>query len=177
MKHRRVRTDEFTTQSNLLRVTGRQGYEERTDVWITREMEVEFEQNKLETIDPGFNVLTTQDGNGDWSLQTLTRLNLNGTVDCKLDQGIVCKSLENVKIKPVGCTSFYDAYPKTQRTLLPYLVPQGTIERSAFLHSSKATFDEKSEVGPTVDYRWDTRVNGNFVMGFTEEATDPNSVG
>ena len=166
MQHRRVRTDQFSSEDTLLRVTGRQGYEESTDVWIQRDVEVEFAQNTPRTIDPGFNVLNDQ-----YDLRPFTRINLNGVVDCKIAQGSICNSLENVKIKPVGCTSFYDAYPKTQQKILPYLVPAGTRERYSFQHDGTATFDETSEVGDPAEYKWDPRVNGNFIISTHANAT------
>ena len=169
MKHRRVRTDEFTTQSNVLRVTGRQGYEESTDVWITREAQVEFEQKAEDTIDPGWNVIEARDDGepGHYTIPyNLQHLNLTGKVDLQLAPHSICNGLENVKIKPVGCTSFYDAYPKTQSKLLPYLVPSGTRERVGFQDTKIAVFDETSEsaVLYAAPIRWDPRVNGNFVL-------------
>ena len=165
MKHRRVRTDEFKTQEDFLRVTGRQGYEQSTDIWISRDMEVEFEQKSEETIDPGFHVVNRPNEEGFYDLKTFTRLNVNGTVDCKLARGSICKGLENVRIKPVGCTSHYDGYPKTQQKLLPYLVPSGTRSRMGFLHQSVATFDSTSEVGNSPTYQWDPLINNHFVVG------------
>ena len=70
MKHRRVRTDEFKTQEDFLRVTGRQGYEQSTDIWISRDMEVEFEQKSEETIDPGFHVVNRPNEEGFYDLKT-----------------------------------------------------------------------------------------------------------
>ena len=103
-----------------------------------------------------------------YDLQPFTRLNLNGTVDCKLARGAICDSLENVKIQPVGCKSFYDAYPRTQHKILPYLVPAGTRERVGFLNPTGiATFDQTSDTG-RVDYPqylWDPLTNHNFVVG------------
>ena len=99
MKHTRVRTDQFTTSGQFLRVTGRQGYEESTDVWITRELGVEYEQKTAETVDPGFNVLGDADqaANFPYRLKELTKVNINGSVDCKIKAGAICESLENVK--------------------------------------------------------------------------------
>ena len=97
MKHTRVRTDEFSTRGHLLRVTGRQGYEESTDVWVTREMGVQFEQNNTDTVDPGFNVLGPADNNFPYRLKELTKVNINGLVDCRIKPGAVCESLENVQ--------------------------------------------------------------------------------
>ena len=48
MNHKRVRTDTFDAPGHQLRVTGRQGYESSTDIWITREVEAEFEQEHKE---------------------------------------------------------------------------------------------------------------------------------
>ena len=162
-KHTRVRTDEFSTSGHLLRVTGRQGYEESTDVWVTREMGVEFKQQTTETVDPGFNVMGDAAADFPYRLKELTKVNINGSVDCKIKAGAICESLENVKVKPVGCKSFYDAFPKTQIKLLPYLVPSGTKERTAFLATSTATFDTDVTEPPL--YQWDPLVNHNFVMG------------
>ena len=117
MKHTSVRTDDFETSGTLLRVTGRQGYEKSTDVWISQTADVEFEQKGDDTNDPGWNVL-----NGEQEHYMIPyefrHLNLNGKVDLQLAKHPVCGSLDNVKIKPVGCTSFYNAYPKTQSKLL-----------------------------------------------------------
>ena len=97
MKHTRVRTDNFETNGTLLRVTGRQGYEKSTDVWITREAEVHFEHNGGDTNDPGWNVL-----GGDLMNQNfyniphqLTQLNLTGEVQLQLAPHPICNSLDS----------------------------------------------------------------------------------
>ena len=164
MKHTRVRTDVFETNSSLLRVTGRQGYEKSTDVWITRESKVEFEQKGDDTNDPGFNVIGSDSS---YSIPyPLKQLNLTGSVDLQLAPNPICDSMDNVKIKPVGCKSFYDAYPKTQSKLLPYLVPSGTRERISFQTTDHTCdFTKKSETEDLdLVVHWDPRVNGNFVL-------------
>ena len=93
MQHRRVRTDEFETDSKFLRVTGRQGYEQSTDVWIERETVVDFAQVGEATVDPGFNIIRADER---YAKMNLTRVNLNGEVDCKISTAAVCKSLDNV---------------------------------------------------------------------------------
>ena len=57
----------------------RQGYEESTDVWISREAEVEFLQKAPDTIDPGWNVIKDA---GSYTIPyNLEQLNLTGKVD------------------------------------------------------------------------------------------------
>lgn len=164
MKHTSVRTDDFETQGTLLRVTGRQGYEKSTDVWITKTAELEFEQKGEDTNDPGWNVLNGEQEHYRIPYE-LEHLNLNGKVDLQLAKHPVCNSLDNVKIKPVGCTSFYNAYPKTQSKLLPYLIPSGTRDRVEFQRQTTALFDSSSESGvvPPVVY-WNPLVNDHFVF-------------
>lgn len=89
MKHTRVRTGVFKTDGTLLHVTGRQGYEKSTDVWITQTADVEFEQKGEDTVDPGWNVL---DGEQNFYAipHTLQQLNLNGEVDLQLAKHPVC---------------------------------------------------------------------------------------
>ena len=117
MNHRRVRTDNFDSSGAVLRITGRQGYEASTDIWVSREIETNFEQKVADTEEPGWNVLR--------GLQTAytipydyTQPNLNGKLDLSLTSGGINNSLENVQIRPVGCNTSYDAYPKTQLKLL-----------------------------------------------------------
>ena len=56
MLHKRVRTDTFESVGPLLRVTGRQGYESSTDIWISRTMGAKFQQAVADTEDRGWNV-------------------------------------------------------------------------------------------------------------------------
>ena len=42
MQHKRVRCDNFLSDTSLVRVTGRGGYEQSTDVWIERDATVKL---------------------------------------------------------------------------------------------------------------------------------------
>ena len=183
MNHKRVRTDTFSSVGNQLRVTGRQGYEASTDIWVSRVIETEFEQKIADTEDLGWNVLR----GGAYSIpHDYTQPNLNGKVDLTLTPYGINNSLENVQIKPVGCKTAYDAYPKTQVKLLPYLIPfrqfvrQNPFEKRSF----ETRFDvnsESSHVGGSVpeQHWWDTSVNGDLVFSTHANATvtgDNNSL-
>ena len=119
--HKRVRTDTFESGANSLRVTGRQGFESSTDIWVSRTIEGEFQQARDDVEEVGWNVLRNNTMYG--SDHVYDQPNLNGTVTLQLNNGSICDSLENVRIRPVGCKTSYDAFPKTQLKLLPYLVP------------------------------------------------------
>ena len=85
MNHKRVRTDTFESTGNLLRVTGRQGYESSTDVWVTRDIEVELVQDHADVEEVGWNVLRNDSA---YSIpHTYDQPNLNGTVDLDLTTG------------------------------------------------------------------------------------------
>ena len=120
MKHRRVRVDTFSSENNIVRVKGRQGYEQNTDVWVSKEAEVVVVQGGQDTNDSGFNILG---GNQNQYVDgyELDQLNLTGTVELELARNSISKGLENLKIVPVGARSYYDAFPKTQSKLLPTL--------------------------------------------------------
>ena len=122
MNHKRVRADDFKTTTSTLRVTGRQNYETSSDIWITRDIETESEQKVADTENVGWNVLR-----GPRAAYTIphdyTQANLNGLVKVDLASGGINNTMENLRIRPVGCRNAYDAYPKTQQKLLPYLIP------------------------------------------------------
>ena len=170
MNHTRVRTDKFTSASSALRVTGRQGYESSTDIWIARDMETKFEQKTEDTEDLGWNVLRSPYG----IPHTYTHINLNGKVSLDLARGLINDSLEHVKIRPVGSHTPYNAYPKTQQKLLPYLIPYDTFGRQdPFRKTTQdVEFGVNNETGVVPDQHWwDPTVNGEFVYGFHANAT------
>ena len=177
MNHKRVRTDTFTSPSSALRVTGRQGYESSTDIWISRDMETRFEQKTADTEDLGWNVLRSPYG----IPHTYTHINLNGEVSLDLARGLINDSLENVKIRPVGSHTPYNAYPKTQQKLLPYLIPFDTLERQEPFRKTTqdVQFGVDNETGVVPDeHWWDPTVNGDFIYGYHANATtqgDANS--
>ena len=143
MNHKRVRTDTFDSNGFFLRVKGRQGYETSTDIWATRDIEVEFEQKIDDTEDPGWNIMRN---NSPYSIPHIyDQPNLNGVVDIRW--GGINNSLENVRIRPVGCRNSFDAYPKTQLKLLPYLLSfRQLLRQNPFeVTQHKAKFDVNSE--------------------------------
>ena len=173
MLHKRVRTDTFESVGPLLRVTGRQGYESSTDIWISRTMGAKFQQAVADTEDRGWNVYRNE---SPYTLPHTFRLpNLTGGIDFDMDSFGINNSLENLRIRPAGCKTVYNAYPKTQRKLLPYLIPyRQLVRQDPFQNTAQsATLDASSEMGEVLptNHWWDPLVNGNFVFSTHANAT------
>ena len=173
--HKRVRVDDYTTNSRLLRITGRSGYETSTDLWIERTFGLKFKSDRDENEERGWHTSSDvlEDPYDfytiDWSYD---RANLHGTVDIELVKGGLNDSMENLKFKPVGCNNHYDCYPKTQRKILPYLIPYdrwGNVEFMTDYNRTIAMGVSNSD-GTVPAMRWDPTHNGNFVTTFVADA-------
>ena len=57
--HKLVRTDTFTSRGNYLRVTGRGGFEQSTDIWISRVVPIEVKAIIEDSEEPGFSLRNT----------------------------------------------------------------------------------------------------------------------
>ena len=109
--------------ATTINVTGRSGYEQSTDIWMTQDFDFTISQNTDEKEDDGWNVLGNVDQPA-YGLKTFTKYHFADDVTghtFTLEQGGLCNAIENIKIKPVGSFTHYNAYPKIQRKLLPYI--------------------------------------------------------
>ena len=185
MLHKRVRVDEYTTDSRVLRITGRSGYETSTDLWIERAFGLKFRSERDEVEERGWHTEDSDSYTVEWEY---IKPNLHGIVNIDLWKGGgLNDSMENLQFKPVGCTNHYNCYPKTQRKILPYLIPADRSRNVEFMTSydRAITMGGDNIDGSMPDnIRWDPTHNGNFVTTFVEEADErllqgaenPNSV-
>ena len=182
--HKRVRVDEYTTDSRVLRITGRSGYETSTDLWVERTLGLKFGSDRDELYERGWHTEGVVNHYSlDWGY---TQPNLHGVMEIDGSRwGGLNDSMENLQFKPVGCTNHYDCYPKTQRKILPYLIPVDRTNNVEFMteYAKTITMGVENMVGSMPDsYRWDPTHNGNFVTTFVEnadgrrmEVTDPQT--
>ena len=135
MQHKRVRTDNFLSDTNLLRVTGRSGYETSTDLWIEQDYNVTAAPLAVaveEERDLGFHINKLE-----YNVRAIDRVNVPGLLHSDgLVPGVLNLSMPNIRFKPMGSGNHYDCFPEMQRKILPYLVAD--VDIACLLYTSDA---------------------------------------